>query len=97
MIYPLQGTKKDVLLRVVLPSTIPTIISVMKVNIGLALVGVVIGEFIGSKQGLGYLIIYGSQVFKLDWVIMSIVILCIIAMGLYKIINFVEKSYLKNL
>ena len=97
LIYTLQGTKKDVLLRVVLPSTIPTIISVMKVNIGLALVGVVIGEFIGSKQGLGYLIIYGSQVFKLDWVIMSIVILCIIAMGLYKIINFVEKSYLKNL
>ena len=97
LIYTLQGTKKDVLLRVVLPSTIPTIISVMKVNIGLALGGVVIGEFIGSKQGLGYLIIYGSQVFKLDWVIMSIVILCIIAMGLYKIINFVEKSYLKNL
>ena len=97
LIYTLQGTKKDVLLRVVLPSTIPTIISVMKVNIGLALVGVVIGEFIGSKQGLGYLIIYGSQVFKLDWVIMSIVILCIIAMGLYKIINFVEKSYLKTL
>ena len=97
LIYTLQGTKKDVLLRVVLPSTIPTIISVMKVNIGLALVRVVIGEFIGSKQGLGYLIIYGSQVFKLDWVIMSIVILCIIAMGLYKIINFVEKSYLKNL
>lgn len=97
LIYTLQGTKKDVLMRVVLPSTIPTIISVMKVNIGLALVGVVIGEFIGSKQGLGYLIIYGSQVFKLDWVIMSIVILCIIAMGLYKIINFVEKSYLKNL
>ncbi|WP_395014374.1 ABC transporter permease [Robinsoniella peoriensis] len=65
LIYTLQGTKKDVLLRVVLPSTIPTIISVMKVNIGLALVGVVIGEFIGSKQGLGYLIIYGSQV--LTW------------------------------
>ena len=96
LIYTLQGTKKDVLLRVVLPSTIPTIISVMKVNIGLALVGVVIGEFIGSKQGLGYLIIYGSQVFKLDWVIMSIVILCIIAMGLYTIIHFVVKSSLKN-
>lgn len=97
LIYTLQGNKKDVLLKVVLPSTIPTIISVMKVNIGLALVGVVIGEFIGSKQGLGYLIIYGSQVFKLDWVVMSIVILCIIAMILYKIINRIEKSYLKNL
>ncbi|MFQ9512002.1 MAG: ABC transporter permease, partial [Lachnospiraceae bacterium] len=62
-------------------------------NIGLCLVGVVIGEFLAAKQGLGYLIIYGSQVFKLDWVIMSIVILCIVAMGLYSIINLIEKKY----
>lgn len=53
----------------------------MKVNIGLCLVGVIIGEFIGARKGLGYLIIYGSQTFKLTWVLMSIVILCIIAMG----------------
>lgn len=97
LIYTLQGKKKDVLFKVVLPSTIPIIISVMKVNIGLCLVGVVIGEFIGAKCGLGYLIIYGSQVFKLDWVIMSIVILCVIAMGLYSLINFLEKTYQKRI
>ncbi|HIT90949.1 MAG TPA: ABC transporter permease, partial [Candidatus Merdenecus merdavium] len=57
---------------------------------------VVIGEFLAARNGLGYLIIYGSQVFKLDWVIMSIVILCIIAMGLYKLINLIEKFYLKK-
>lgn len=68
----------------------------MKVNIGLCLVGVIIGEFIGARKGLGYLIIYGSQTFKLTWVLMSIVILCIIAMGLYAVLNFVEKSVQKK-
>lgn len=97
LIYTLGGNKKDALLKVVLPSSIPLMISVMKVNIGLCLVGVVIGEFIGAKQGLGYLIIYGSQVFKLDWVIMSIVILCVIAAILYRFINLAEKKYMNKL
>jgi len=91
LIYTLGGKKIHVLFKVVLPSTVPIILSTMKVNIGLCLVGVVIGEFISSKQGLGYLIIYGSQVFKLDWVIMSIIILCVIATGLYMLISWVEK------
>lgn len=96
LIYTLQGTKRDVLTKVILPGTVPLLISVMKVNIGLCLVGVVIGEFIGARQGLGYLIIYGSQVFKLDWVILSIVILCVIAMLLYGVLNFVEKKCLRR-
>ena len=65
----------------------------MKVNIGLSLVGVIIGEFLAAKAGLGYLIIYGSQVFKLDWVIMSIVILCVIATALYRTLTWAEKKY----
>lgn len=97
LIYTLGGSRFHVLTKVVLPSTVPATISIMKVNIGLCLVGVVIGEFIGARSGLGYLIIYGSQVFKLDWVLMSIVILCIIAMGLYAFINAVEKWYLRRL
>ena len=96
LIYTLRGNKKDVLTKVILPGTLPLLLSVMKVNIGLCLVGVVIGEFIGARQGLGYLIIYGSQVFKLDWVIMSIVILCIIAMILYSILSVVEKKCLRG-
>jgi NitT/TauT family transport system permease protein len=93
LIRTLGGTKKDILFKVVLPSNIPSIISVMKVNIGLSLVGVIIGEFLAAKAGLGYLIIYGSQVFKLDWVIMSIVILCILAAMLYKLLAWLEKKY----
>lgn len=96
LIYTLQGTKFHVLTKVILPGNIPAIISTMKVNIGLCLVGVVIGEFIGGREGLGYLIIYGSQVFKLDWLLMSICILCIIAMGLYGMIGAIETLYLKR-
>ena len=96
LIYTLGGNRKDALIRVVLPANIPILISTSKVNIGLSLVGVVIGEFIGARQGLGYLIIYGSQVFKLDWVIMSILILCMIAMVLYSLISLLEKKYLKR-
>lgn len=91
LIYTLGGNKADVLFKVVLPGNVPGILSMMKVNIGLCLVGVVIGEFIGAKQGLGYLIIYSSQVFKLTTMLMSIVILCAIAMGLYALIYEIEK------
>ena len=63
----------------------------MKVNIGLCLVGVIIGEFLAAQRGLGYLIIYGSQVFKLDLVMMSIVILCILSAMLYQGITWLEK------
>lgn len=68
----------------------------MKVNIGLALVGVIIGEFLAARRGLGYLIIYGSQVFQLNMVITSIIILCIIAMGLYQMIQWLEHYYKKK-
>ena len=71
-------------------------ISNMKVNIGLCLVGVVIGEFLAARNGLGYLIIYSSQVFKMDWLIMSIFLLCIMAMALYAVIGAVEKIYNKR-
>lgn len=97
LIATLGGTKKDELLKIVLPSSVPLILSVMKVNIGLCLVGVIIGEFIGARQGLGYLIIYGSQTFKLTWVLMSIVILCVIAMGLYGILGLIERKYLRRM
>ncbi|MGC6174903.1 ABC transporter permease [Lacrimispora sp. 38-1] len=92
LIYSLGGNKKDVLLKVLLPGSVPLIISNMKVNIGLCLVGVIIGEFLAANKGLGYLIIYGSQVFKMDLVVMSIVILCIVSAILYQGIALLEKK-----
>ena len=96
LIATLGGTKRDELTKIVLPSSVPLILSIMKVNIGLCLVGVIIGEFIGARQGLGYLIIYSSQTFKLTTVLMAILVLCIIAMGLYSILNLIEKRYMKQ-
>lgn len=96
LIYTLGGKKYQVLLKVVLPASTPYLLSILKVDIGLCLVGVIIGEFIGARQGLGYLIIYSSQVFKLDWLIMSIVILCVIAMILYQGLCLLEKWYTKK-
>ncbi|MCC8151256.1 MAG: ABC transporter permease [Lachnospiraceae bacterium] len=97
LIETLGGKRRHVLTKVVLPANIPNLLSIMKVDIGLFLVGVVIGEFISSRCGLGYMIIYGSQVFKLDWVILGIVILCMIAMGLYEILVLMEKWYRKKI
>lgn len=93
LIKTLGGHKKDILTKVVFPQNFPTLVGSMKVNIGLCLVGVIIGEFLAANAGLGYLIIYGSQVFKLDWVMLSIMILCITAAILYKIIDAAEKKY----
>jgi len=97
LIRTLGGNKKDAFIKVVLPSSIPVILSNMKVNIGLALVGVIIGEFLAARRGLGYLIIYGTQVFQLNMVITSIIILCFIAVGLYQIIQLLEHIYKKSI
>ena len=96
LIYTLGGSRKDALTKVILPSSIPLILSSMKVNIGLSLVGVIIGEFLAARRGLGYLIIYGSQVFQLNMVITSIIILCVIAMIFYKLIQSAEHFYRKK-
>lgn len=92
LIKTLKGNRYHCLKHVVLPSNIPNIISIMKVNIGLCLVGVVIGEFLAAREGLGYLIIYGSQTFKMSNVLLSILILCCIAMLLYVILQRFEKK-----
>ena len=99
LIYALGGSKKDVLTKVLLPGSVPLILSNMKVNVGLCLVGVIIGEFLAARRGLGYLIIYGSQVFQLDCVVLSIVLLCLFSALFYRLIagregagenNFIE-------
>ncbi len=96
LIYSLGGTKWDVLSKVLLPSSVPMIISNMKVNIGLCLVGVIIGEFLSSKAGLGYLITYGSQTFAMTMVVTSIVVLCIMSALLYQLITLAEGRLTKN-
>lgn len=92
MVKTFGGTKKQVLTKVVLPASIPVIISALKVNIGLSLVGVIVGELLVAQAGLGYLIVYGSQIFKMDWVMLSVIILCGLAALMYRGIVILEKK-----
>ena len=92
LITSLGGSKKDVMTKVLLPGSVPMIVSNMKVNVGLCLVGVIIGEFLAAKAGLGYLIIYGSQTFQLTLVVTSILILCILSALMYRGIAWIEKQ-----
>ncbi|KXL53100.1 putative aliphatic sulfonates transport permease protein SsuC [Anaerotignum neopropionicum] len=89
------GTKAQVLKKVVFPANIPCILNALKINVGLSFVGVIVGEFLVAQSGLGFLIVYGSQVFKLDWVMLSVIILAILAALMYQGIAFLEKKCLK--
>ncbi len=90
------GSKLDVLLKVVLPSNVPAIVNALKVNVGLSWVGVIVGEFLVSKEGLGYLIVYGSQVFQLDLVMTSTLILAMCATAMYQCVAIAEKRLIKQ-
>lgn len=97
LITTLGGNRLQAFTKVVFPGSLPTFLTIARTNIGLALVGVIIGEFLAGRRGLGYLIIYGEQVFKLDLLIMSIVILCAIAMLLYWLLSLLERKLLQKL
>lgn len=92
----LHASKKQTYFKLILPGSLPVIISALKINISMCLIGVIMGEFLVSKEGIGYLIMYGSQVFNLDLVITGIFILCIVAVIMYYMILFVEKKLVKN-
>ncbi|NLJ78535.1 MAG: ABC transporter permease [Tissierellia bacterium] len=89
------ASKFQVLRKVILPHSIPALMATLKVNIGLSWVGVIVGEFLVSKAGIGYLIVYGGQVFSLDLVMMSVFILSIISAIMYKGIAILENKYVK--
>ena len=90
-----NASKVQILTKIVIPSNISTFFNTLKVNIGLTLVGVITGEFLVSKGGLGYLIVYGGQVFQLDLVMTSVIILAIVAALMYESIVVLEKKIVK--
>ena len=96
MAQTFNANKLQILTKIVIPSNIPTFFNTLKVNIGLTLVGVISGEFLVSKGGLGYLIVYGGQVFKLDLVMTSVIILGIVAGIMYEAVILLEKFILKT-
>lgn len=84
------ATRIQILRKVVLPGNVHSFVAALKANAGLALVGVIVGEFQASKAGLGYLIIYGSQIFRMDMVMAAIVILGVVSLLLYGLIQFAD-------
>lgn len=91
-----SATKAQIFKYVILPSSYSTIISSLKINISMTLIGVIMGEFLVSKSGIGYLINYGSQVFNLNLVISGIIILMIVSYLMYIIVSYIEKILVKN-
>jgi NitT/TauT family transport system permease protein len=90
------ATKRQVLSKVVLPGSIPTLIAALKVNVGLSMVGVVVGEFQSANIGLGFLIQYGSQIFKLNIVMTAITILALISSVMYLAISWLEAAVMRR-
>lgn len=85
------ANKFQIMTNLIIPATIPNFISTLKINLGMAWVGVIMGEYLSSKAGLGYLLVYGGQVFKLDLVMSAIIILCVLSGVMYGLIAIFEK------
>jgi NitT/TauT family transport system permease protein len=88
------ANRMQILQKVILPGSVPTMVAALKINIGLSLVGVIVGEFQSSKAGLGYLIVYGSQIFQMNMAMMAITILAIISTAMYVGIFYFERAVL---
>lgn len=90
------ATKMQILSKLIIPANIQNIISTLKINVGMSLIGVITGEFLSSSKGIGYLIVYGGQVLKLDLVMTGIFILCVIASLMYFSVAAFESFYLRR-
>ncbi len=95
LLRSMGANKFQILTKLVIPGSIPTLISMLKISVGMAWIGSIMGEYLVSKAGLGYLIVYGGQVFKLDLVMASTVTLCILAALMYSVVALLEKIIIK--
>lgn len=95
LLQSFKASKRQIFFKLILPSNFTNIISAFKINISLTFIGVIMGEFLVSKAGVGYLIMYGSQVFNLNLVVTGIFILAIMASIMYYLILFIEKRLSK--
>ena len=95
LMQSMGANKATTLRKLIIPASLPALMNTLKVAVGLAWIGSIMGEYIVSKAGLGYLIVYGGQVFKLDLVMTATFILCVLAGGMYGIISLVEKRFNK--
>ena len=96
LLKSMGANKFQIMTKLVFPATLPNFVATLKINLGMAWVGVIMGEYLSSKAGLGYLLVYGGQIFKLDLVMSAIVILCILSGVMYGIISIFERIIVKK-
>ena len=95
LLKSMGANKFQILIKLVIPGSMPTFISMLKISVGMAWIGSIMGEYLVSRAGLGYLIVYGGQVFKLDLVMASTVVLCVLAALMYSLVACLEKIIIK--
>lgn len=97
LMQTLGATRHQILWRLVIPANYATLFNTLRVNVGLSWVGVIMGEFLVSKAGLGYLIVYGSQVFNMDLVMATVLVLAVAAVVMYQLVLWLEKFFKNRL
>lgn len=90
------ATRFQIFKEAILPASFPVIISTLKVNVGLSWVGVIVGEFLVASKGLGYMIIYGFQVFNFTLVMLSLLVIAVFATIMYQLVELLERKLIKN-
>ena len=96
LLKAMGANKFQIMTKLVIPGSFPTLISMLKISVGMAWIGSIMGEYLVSKAGLGYLIVYGGQVFKLDLVMASTVVLCALAALMYGAVALLERKLVKK-
>ncbi len=93
LLKSMHANKFQIFFKLVVPNCMPEFISVLKINVGMSWVGSIMGEYLTSKAGLGYLIVYGGQIFKIDLVMTATFVLCVLAFGMYFLVSLLEKHF----
>lgn len=96
LLRSMKANRLQIFTKLVAPSNVPTLMATLKINVGMAWIGSIMGEYLVSKEGLGYLLVYGSQVFRLDLVMTCTIVLCALAGVMYAIVALLEKIVVKR-
>lgn len=96
LLRSMRASRLQIFTKLVAPSNVPTLMATLKINVGMAWIGSIMGEYLVSKEGLGYLLVYGSQVFRLDLVMTCTIVLCALAGVMYAVVALLEKIVVKR-
>ena len=96
LLRSMGANRMQIFTKLVAPSNVPTLMATLKINVGMSWIGSIMGEYLASKEGLGYLLVYGSQVFRLDVVMTCTIVLCALAGVMYALVAILEKIVVKR-